>query len=165
MHLIDGPLIAAAIGFSVYRQMMPRRAGGKAVVMPLILFGYGVYTAFLAAQATGLVDQRHLVASVLLLVLGLAVEAGLGVWRGATVRAWREADGSVWRKGTPKTLALWAVTVAIRVGLALAGAYLLQVTEPMGALLIGVAITLGAQNLVVTVRAARLPVSAGVSVA
>lgn len=156
MNLLDGLLILAAIAYSIYRQMKPQPVRGLTMVMPLILIGYGVYTAFLAPNPTGLVDTRHLVASLLLLVVGLLVEAGLGVLRGLSVRTWRAADGTVWRKGTVVTLGLWLALIAVRVGFVVAGSFLLHTEEPMAAILVGVGVTLLTQNAVTTMRASRL---------
>jgi hypothetical protein len=48
----------------------------------------------------------HIPADLGLLALGAALSVGLGVWRGQTIRVWREADGTWWRQGSVRTLAL-----------------------------------------------------------
>lgn len=165
MNLLNGLLLVAALAFSIYRQMRPRPVRGLTMAMPLILMGYGVYTAFLGPHPTGLVDGEHLAASLLLLVVGLLFEAGLGVLRGMTVHTWRAADGTVWRRGTVATLGLWAALILVRVGIVVAGGFLLHTEEPAAAILVGVGITLLAQNLVTTMRASRLEPIAPVTVA
>lgn len=156
MNLLNGLLIVAAIVFSIYRQMRPQPVGGRNAMLPVLMVAYALYTAYLSAHPTGLLDPRHVAVSLGLLVFGLLVETGLGVLRGLTVDTWREHDGTVWRRGTARTLALWGVMVVVRIGTGVLGGYLLHVTEPISAILLGVGATLIAQNVVVGMRAARL---------
>ncbi|MGH3320297.1 MAG: hypothetical protein ACRDN9_08970 [Streptosporangiaceae bacterium] len=153
--LLDGLLVIAAVVVVVGRQMTARRVGGRATVLPLVMVGYGLYTAFLAEHPTGLVDHRHVWAGLVLLLGGIALAAALGVWRGMTMRTWRDGAGVLWRKGTRMTAVAWAASAAARVLLVFGGGYLLHIREPMGAILLTVGVTLIVQNIIVALRAER----------
>ena len=53
-------------------------------------------------------------ADLALLVVSAALSPGLGVWRGQTIKVWRDADGTLWRQGSVLTLVLWGVLIAAR---------------------------------------------------
>jgi len=85
----------------------------------------------------------------------LVLTVGLGVARGATVRVERGGAGLVMYRYTTLTVALWAVSVALRFELAGAGARLgaaPAVTE--GSVLLALGLSLLVQNLVVARSAA-----------
>lgn len=141
----------------VYRQMRARQVGPRAVVLPLILLGDGLYTAYLAGHPTGLLDHGHLAASVALLVVGLMVDIGLGAWRATTMYAWRDEQGALWRQGTKLTALAWLVSIGVRIGLVVGAGYLMHVQEPTAVLLLGAGVTLVTQNLFVARRAEHQP--------
>jgi len=89
-------------------------------------------------------------------VVDLALTVGLGVARGATVEVGPDATGVVRYRYAGLTVALWAVSVALRFELADAGARLgasPAVTE--GSVLLALGLALLTQNLVVVRAAAR----------
>jgi hypothetical protein len=57
-------------------------------------------------------DHRMTVAAWALVGGGLAVGAGFGVARGATVRIWRR-DGVLLRQGNPVTVVLWVIGLGV----------------------------------------------------
>ncbi|MGW5362479.1 hypothetical protein [Actinopolymorpha pittospori] len=101
------------------------------------------------ARATG--------AGIAFLVLGLVVSAVFGYARGRTMPMWRDAAGRLCRRGGRVTLLLWLATLAARLGLgALA---VLAFGEPFNgdALWLGVGVTLGVQQVVMTYYGRRVP--------
>ena len=126
-------------------QKRPVREDRKPTVL-LILLVLGVLqlsTYFKSASSSGLV--------VGLLVGSLVLAAGFGVVRGYTVRLWRQ-DGQLFRQGTWLTIVLWVVAIGVHIGLdllidgnakGLSGA----------SILLYLAVSLGAQRLVVQSRA------------
>ncbi|MFF4020134.1 hypothetical protein [Streptomyces sp. NPDC001843] len=102
--------------------------------------------------------SRTTAAGVAFLVAGLVVSAVAGVLRGRTMPMWRDADGRLHRKGGRTTLLLWLATVVVKLGLgAVAEA---AFGEPFNgdALWLGLGVTLGVQQLVMTRHGRRLPV-------
>jgi hypothetical protein len=95
---------------------------------------------------------------IIFLVTGLVASAALGWWRGATVPMWRDATGRLVRRGNGVTLALWGLTVLVRLVITLAE-YLIDHAPFNGnALWLGVGITLAAQQAAMVLRARRVPV-------
>ena len=89
-----------------------------------------------------------------LLAVGLVAAVGLGAARGATVTV-SDRDGRPWLRYRPATLALWAATVAVRVGLTvLAHAAGATVAAGGPALLLTAGATLLAEGAIVARRAA-----------
>lgn len=94
-----------------------------------------------------------------LLILSLAVGAGLGAVRGQLIHVWRD-NGTLMRQGNGLTVALWLVAV----GLHIAVDGLIGLTAPHAdslasvSLLLYLAIALGAQRLVTLRRAAAVAV-------
>jgi hypothetical protein len=156
---MDSSLVNVAIGIAVAvlviaRQFSTRKYAGpgadtrKMLVLPVVL-------VVLAVSEKGLVDQSHQAASVGLLIAGVLVEAALACAWGFTTRVWRDADGSVWGKGTPAAIGIWVVMVAARVGLYALGAAM-GVHSGTGAVLISLAALLLVRNGVVMWRARAL---------
>ena len=56
----------------------------------------------------------HVPADLGLLALSAAVSVGLGIWRGQTIKVWRDGDGTWWRQGSARTLALWGALIVAR---------------------------------------------------
>jgi hypothetical protein len=94
-------------------------------------------------------------AALAVFVLDAAAAAGLGALRGLSFRVWRASDGSTWTQGSLLTLGLWAASIVVRVALLALGNLVLGVppTSLGQGLLLLLAITLGAQNLVLWLRA------------
>ncbi|MEC3978833.1 hypothetical protein [Amycolatopsis sp. H20-H5] len=120
-----------------------------AVLLILLVLG--------ALQLTTLFkDSRPDATVIVLVVVSLAIAAGFGVVRAYTVKLWR-ADGQLWRQGTWVTLVLWIAAIGIHFGMdfVIDGA---SGTKGIGSasILLYLAVSLGAQRLVVQSRASRL---------
>lgn len=154
--LIGVVVVALVIGRQLRRR--PVREG-----TPLYLVG-GLAVLGLATLAQGIAQTSHarpdMALTLLLLALVFAVSAGGGVLRGLSVHVWRDAAGRARRQGGALTVALWLASIVIHVGLdrclnSLAHAAALGPAT----LSLSLALTLGAQSLVVRRRAAILPTS------
>lgn len=164
MNPVNILLIAAVIVFVVYRQMTTQRVGGKAVIIPGLLVVYGLYEAYFGTHPTGLLDPHHLVVSVALIAVSLVLSAGLGVWRGVTVHAWRDQAGVLWRKGTAMTIVAWVVSIGSRVLVGVLGGYLFHAAETSASIMIAAGVSIAVQNLVISGRAQHLADSAPATV-
>ncbi len=115
------------------------------VLAPLVLAFFGI---------RGLPASTWRVpADLALLAVSAALSLGLGVWRGQTIRVWRDADGTWWRQGSVLTLALWGVLIVARgllygVGVAVGH----RDASGLGAVLVTLALSFAAQNTVTALR-------------
>jgi hypothetical protein len=93
---------------------------------------------------------------VLPLVLSFVLAAVFGVIRAYTVRLWR-ADGQLWRQGTWLTVVLWLVAIGLHIGLdyAIDGTGAAKGLSS-ASLMLYIAVSFGAQRLVVQSRAAHV---------
>ena len=139
-------LIAAAVVWILAKQIRTEPVKPRLLVLaPLLLayFGLRSISASLWQNAADLA----------LLALSAAVSAGLGVWRGRTIAVWRDASGVWLRRGSKLTLALWGALFAARGVL-----YAVDVAtgrpeaSGVGALLLTLAISFAAQNVVIALR-------------
>lgn len=91
---------------------------------------------------------------ILLLVLSFVLAAGFGVIRAYTVHLWR-ADGQLWRQGNWLTVVLWLVAIGLHIGLdfVIDGAGAAKGLSS-ASLMLYIAVSFGAQRLVVQSRAA-----------
>ena len=106
----------------------------------------------LAFSGDGALNHLGDVPSIVFFGLNVLVAAGLGLWRGSSVRVWREA-GQVYQQGTVATLGLWAISILVRVALVVGGHLAgLSMSQSMAELPVLLGITLGAQNLVIWMR-------------
>ncbi|MEU3911089.1 hypothetical protein [Streptomyces sp. NPDC029721] len=144
-------VIALVVAF-----VLVRRFGGRPVkdqdrlwVLPAVLAAVG------AAQG-GLVAPAHPVLSVVLLAAGIAAAFGTGHLMGRAMTLWREPDGTLWAKGNRTVLALFGLSLATRVALALLGAAV-GVPVRNGALLVTLASWILAQGLALAARSRRIP--------
>ena len=81
-------------------------------------------------------------ALVIVAVVGeLMVGAVMGVIWALTTRVWTGPEGGVWAQGTRATITVWALGIALRVGLYAAGAAA-GVHQGTGSVLLAVAVTL-----------------------
>lgn len=88
-------------------------------------------------------------ADLALLAVSAALSLGLGVWRGQTIKVWRDADGTWWRQGSVLTLVLWGVLIVARgllygVGVAVGH----RDASDLGAVLVTLALSFATQNTV-----------------
>ncbi|MCX4885096.1 hypothetical protein [Streptomyces sp. NBC_00847] len=102
--------------------------------------------------------SRTTAAGIAFLVAGLVVSALAGFLRGRTMPMWREADGRLFRKGGRETLLLWIATIVAK--LVLGAVAEAAFGEPFNgtALWLGLGVTLGVQQLVMTYHGRRVPV-------
>ncbi|MEU9320353.1 DUF1453 domain-containing protein [Streptomyces sp. NPDC048295] len=156
--LVNVLVIGAVITAVVVRQCSARQISDdrRWWILPAILL-------VLSVREPGLVDPRHVPLS--MAVLGAELTAGLmtGAGWGWTTRLWREADGSLWSKGTRATGFVWAGGLALRAALYGAAA-LMGMHQGSAALLSALAVTLAARGGVLMWRAARMDPAYGGSV-
>ena len=142
----DVLLIAAAVVWILARQV--RVAPVKLRLLwltPLLLAFFGIRS--LPASTW------HVTADLALLAISAAVSIGLGVWRGQTIRVWRDADGTWWRQGSALTLVLWGALIVAR-GLIYGAGVAVGHREAtnLGAILVVLALSFAAQNAVTALR-------------
>jgi hypothetical protein len=134
-------LLAAVAVFFIARQFVASPVRERALVaLPLIAGLIGV-------QALVKAPPQSLAAAALIIVnLGLA--AVLGVARGATLKVWRARSGTWMFRGGTLTLLLWLAAIGIRI----AGALVFPAAMSFGELPLFLAVTFGAQNLLLWLR-------------
>jgi uncharacterized membrane protein len=156
MHgAINGLIILAVVAFVIVRRFRPRRVDEqRLLVISLVI-------AVIGATQGNLIDSHHTALSTGLLVVEIIAALLLGLGLGATMRLWREHDGSRWSKGTWATFGVFLASVAIRGGLyAIASAE--GVRPGSGTILLSVGAWLLAQNAVIAWRSRELPVRVSV---
>jgi hypothetical protein len=139
-------LIGAAVVWVLARQVR------RAPIKPRLLLAAPVVLAYFGIR--GLPAWTwHRSADLGLLALSAALSVGLGIWRGQTIRVWREADGTWWRQGSVRTLVLWGVLIVAR-GLlyGLDAALGHREASGLGAILLTLALSFAAQNAVTAAR-------------
>jgi len=139
--LVIGLAVAALV---VVRQFSPRRvASVGTVLVPLGLVAFG-------ASSIGQLDSLGLVVLAVNTLLALA----LGVLRGRTLRIWSGARGEALMQGTRLTLLLWVATLGVRVAASVVEQQvgLSLPASDVSALLVPVAATFAAQNIVAYLR-------------
>ncbi|WP_439384452.1 hypothetical protein [Amycolatopsis lexingtonensis] len=131
-------LLYAAIALLVFYRVGYRQVRGtlldrkSLVTLPLVLTAVGAYLALKALPGTSAGELG-------LLATDLVVLAGLGVLRSTTTTL-TERDGTTFQKGSAITIGLWALTVAVRIGLVALGTAL-GVAGPLTSA--SIALTLG----------------------
>ncbi|WP_370969374.1 hypothetical protein [Amycolatopsis sp. cg9] len=117
----------------VYRQVRGTLLDRKSLVtLPLVLTAVGAYLTLKALPGASAGEFG-------LLAADLVVLAGLGVLRSTTTTL-TERAGTTFQKGSAVTIGLWALTVAVRVGLVALGTAL-GVAGPLTSA--SIALTLG----------------------
>jgi uncharacterized membrane protein YsdA (DUF1294 family) len=151
MHgVLNGLIILAVVVFVIVRRFRPRRVDEqRLLVIPIVLGVIGV------AQGNA-IDTHHTSLSTGLLIVEVAAALLLGAGLGATMRLWRERDGSQWSKGTWATFGVFLASVAVRGGLYALG-YTAGVRPGSGTVLISVAAWLLVQNAVIAWRSREAP--------
>jgi hypothetical protein len=140
-------ILLILLPLSIYRQMQAHEVTATALIrLPLIyvaigLVGFGTHDLHLTAAAAPYIAVSA--------VLSIA----FGIWRGAQVRVWRDADETPFTQGTRLTLVLWAGLILCKVAIntvgSIAGA--LPSTHP-GEIFLFIAVSFVAQNLIVARR-------------
>ena len=144
--VVDVLLIAAAVVWILARQVQVGRVKLRLLwLTPLLLAFFGIRS--LPASTW------HVTADLALLAISAAVSIGLGVWRGQTIRVWRDADGTWWRQGSALTLVLWGALIVAR-GLIYGAGVAVGHREAtnLGAILVVLALSFAAQNAVTALR-------------
>ena len=142
----DVLLIGAAVVWVLARQVQMARVKPRLLLLaPLVLAFFGIRS--LPASTW------RVPADLALLAVSAALSLGLGVWRGQSIKVWRDADGTWWRQGSVLTLVLWGVLIAARgllygVGVAVGH----REASGLGAVLVTLALSFAAQNTVTALR-------------
>lgn len=152
METFNAVFIVAVVVLVLVRQFTARPVRPVAFVVIALLIVRGCVPPGPAAPAT---------AGITFLVTGLVLSAAAGVWRGATVPMWRDAGGTVLRRGNGTTAALWVFTLALRAGIAAVEYFTTHAPFNANALWLGAGVTLAAQQLVMLRRLPRIPAPAG----
>ena len=142
----DVLLIAAAVVWILARQVQVARVKPRLLwLTPLLLAFFGIRS--LPASTW------HVPADLGLLAVSAVISIGLGVWRGQTIRVWRDADGTSWRQGSALTLVLWGALIVARgllYGIGVAVGH--REATNLGAILVALALSFAAQNAVTALR-------------
>ena len=152
LDTLDRLVIVVGIVALIARQFRWRVADPRTILrLPLALLGFGAFT-FAQEVFTGMALTAH---TVVLLVAELALVGLLGTTMGWLMQF--RPDGAGWRSRlSPRGLVLWALFVAIRVGIfALAARLGAPLLETTGAILLSFGLNRLANALVVRQRLAR----------
>jgi hypothetical protein len=151
MHdALNGLIVLAVVVLVIARRFTRRRVDERrSLVIPVVV-------AVIAIGQRHLTDPHHVALSGGLLVGEIVAALLLGLGLGATMRVWRDPDGSLWSRGTPATLGVLLVSVAVRGGLYGAG-YAVGVRPGSGTILLSLAAWLLAQNATIAWRSRTLP--------
>ena len=153
LNLVIGVAVLALL---IYRQLRARPVrGNQRLVLVLVVIGL--------IEAVQYMQKLHSVSVAIVALAGsLVLAAVFGAARAATVRLWVQ-DGQPWAQGNLLTAALWVLALAAHLGYD----YLVGQHKDIGGIgtatvLLYLAVSLGVQRLIVTLRAQRLdPVAAG----
>jgi hypothetical protein len=148
--VLNALLVLAAVGWVLYRQTIARPVvARRLMILPGILAVIGV-------AAVSHVDNGNLSATAILyLAVDLVASITLGALRGCFVRVF-ERDGVLWRQGGAVTIALWVVSIGIRIVVAVLAANAGVGNVSSASLELALGVTLLAQNGVVALRGSRL---------
>ena len=139
-------LIAAAVVWILARQVKAAPIKSRLLVLAPLLMGYfGIKDTPVSTWKSG--------ADLAFILVGALFSIGLGLWRGGTIRVWRESDGGWWRAGTKTTLYLWGALLVVRGVLAgVADATGHKPADGLGPILFSLALSFAAQNVVIATR-------------
>jgi uncharacterized membrane protein YsdA (DUF1294 family) len=151
MHeALNGLIVLAVVVLVIVRRFTRRRVDERRLlVIPLVIGVIGI------GQGK-VIDAHHAALSTGLLAAEIVAALLLGLGLGATMRVWRETDGSLWSRGTWATFGVFVASIAVRGGLYGLG-YAAGVRPGSGTVLISVAAWLLAQNVVIGWRSRGLP--------
>lgn len=145
LDIAAGLLITA---FLVWNQMRSRPiVPQRLALIPVILVIIGLIQRGSVVPGTGL--------GVGILLLGLLLAVGFGVARGRVATVWRGSGDQLWRRGGRLLLALWVVSIVVKLGVDLGGSHV-GAPIPGGDLFLELGVTLAAQNVVLLMRSAGL---------
>lgn len=151
MHeALNGLIVLAVVVLVIVRRFTRRRVDERRLlVIPLVIGAIGIGQG-------NVIDAHHAGLSTGLLAVEIVAALLLGLGLGATMRVWREADGSLWSRGTWATFGVFVASIAVRGGLYGLG-YAAGVRPGSGTVLISVAAWLLAQNAVIGRMVPRTP--------
>ncbi|WP_405717001.1 DUF1453 domain-containing protein [Streptomyces sp. NBC_00046] len=109
----------------------------------------------LSLRESGLADPRHTALSMAILGAELMVGLVTGAGWAWTTRLWREADSSLWCKGTKATVFVWTAGLVLRAALYGAAA-LMGIHQGTAALLAALAVMLAARGGALMWRAGQI---------
>jgi hypothetical protein len=138
-------LIAAVVIFVIVRRFAGRPLTARFLLVPVGLTVWGAYQ--LHGHRVSALDLGFLVISA---IVGLA----LGVARGSTIQIYRRG-GHLWQRYRPATLAVWVLTVLVRIGLSAGGHGVGVDLDTDSSLLLTFGISLIVEGAVVALRAGR----------
>ena len=141
--------VAALVVLLIGRRLVGEPLQARRVfVLPLVVAVVGAY------QLSQLHHVRPLDVGVLTAEAGLAV--ALGAVRGLTVQVFVR-DGHLWQRYRPLTIAVWVVSIAVRLG-ATAGAYAIGADRTVlsAGLVLVLGLTLAGESAIVGLRSMRL---------
>ena len=145
-------LIAAAVVWILAKQVKAAPIKTRLLVLAPLLMGYfGIKDTPVSTWKSG--------ADLAFILVGALFSIGLGLWRGGTIRVWRESDGGWWRAGTKSTLYLWGALLVVRAVLAgVADATGHKPADGLGPILFSLALSFAAQNAVIATCMSGAPV-------
>jgi hypothetical protein len=139
-------LIVAAVVWILAKQVRPAPVKTRLLVAaPLIMAYFGIKNT----PASTWKDEADLA----FIAIGAVFSIALGLWRGATIRVWRESDGSWWRAGSKYTLYLWGALLVVRailVGAADSTGH--KAADGLGPILVSLALSFAAQSVVIAMK-------------
>lgn len=145
-----GPVASALIGIVVvawviWNQLRPRTVDARRLRIAVAL---GIVGAVQVASTMS--DHPASAVALGLLVVGLVIGAGLGVWRARSAQVWTAPDGRVMTQGSRFTAGLWIVGIGAHVGLDLLARAVDPASAPVdgASILLFVAVSIGVQALV-----------------
>ncbi|MEU9479597.1 DUF1453 domain-containing protein [Streptomyces sp. NPDC048191] len=134
--LVNALVIVAVAAIVIARQFRARaiNTDRRWWLLPVIL-------AVVALREPGILDAHHRVESAALLAVELLTGLATGAGWAWTTRIWTAPDGVVWTKSTKASGAVWALGIALRIGVYGIGAAL-GLHQDSSALMLGLAGTL-----------------------
>ena len=139
-------ILAVLLPWSVWRQMQAHHVTTESLIRLPAIFAVVGLLAGVGAIAHGGMAAAALALSVLASIV-------LGLWRGAVIPLWRDADGSWMSQGNNTTLALWIALIAFKFLLGTVGNVTGWFpTETVGEIFLTLGLSFAVQNLVVARR-------------
>ncbi len=142
--IFQGLIALVVIGWLVSRQLRARKIQDRLSIIPIVLI-------VISFAPPGPSEPKPL--AITLLVVSLIFSAAMGYFRGISMKVWADQSGQVWRQGTPLTLGLWLLTIAVRIGLDLIENVAFNIDVRSGGIWLSLAITLGIQTVISQQRA------------
>jgi hypothetical protein len=117
-------IILALTGYAIYQQTRRHEVDGKNRFKLAIIYAVG-------GLIVGGIYMPKNAAAWGLLVLSIALSAGVGLLRGRKTRVWAAANGKIYSQGTVLTISLFLALVAAKFAIGTA-AYFLHISDDSG---------------------------------